>query len=150
MDSVTGSRAGGVWYADAELMNTYWRARPRNSSMSAWTCSGVNATQSTTASKEVSPSAVRTSAGSRTSACLTVASGGGGRSPVLPRLSTHRSMPCSIALWAQAELMTPLPPMKRTRNAVIPQQPRAPAPPSCINRLLSPGRQGDTNRLITI
>ncbi len=86
--------------------------------MSACTCSGVNATQSTTASNVTSPSAARTSAGSRTSACRTVASGGGGRSPVLPRLSTHRSMPCSIALWVQAELMIPLPPMNKTRKAV--------------------------------
>ena len=29
VDSVTGSRAGGVWYAEAELMKTYWPIRPR-------------------------------------------------------------------------------------------------------------------------
>ena len=34
VDSVTGSRAGGVWYADAEEMNTYCPVRPRNRSMS--------------------------------------------------------------------------------------------------------------------
>ena len=29
VDSVIGRRAGGVWYADAEEMNTYWPVRPR-------------------------------------------------------------------------------------------------------------------------
>ena len=67
VDSVTGNRAGGVWYADAELMKTYCPVRPRNRSRSARTCSGVNASQSTTASNYRSPTAFRTDDGSRTS-----------------------------------------------------------------------------------
>jgi hypothetical protein len=33
--SVTGSAEGGVSYAEAELIKTYWRVRPRKSSMSS-------------------------------------------------------------------------------------------------------------------
>ena len=45
VDSVTGSRAGGVWYAEAVEMNTYCPVRPVNRSTSARTWPGVNATK---------------------------------------------------------------------------------------------------------
>src|ERR1700760_837009 len=99
-------------------MNTYCPVRPRNSSMSDRTSSGVKATQSTTASNSRSPRAARTAAGSWTSACSTVASGGSGRSRLVPRFSRKRSMPGSVASWEQAELMMPLPPMNRILRLV--------------------------------
>jgi hypothetical protein len=34
---VIGKEAGGVWYADAELMNTYCAVRPENRAMSCST-----------------------------------------------------------------------------------------------------------------
>src|SRR6201994_2991867 len=100
-------------------MNTYCPVRPRNSSMSDRTCSGVKATQSTTASNSRSPRAARTAAGSRTSARSTVASGGSGRSWLVPRFSTYRSMPRATASRDDAELMTPLPPMNRTFGSAM-------------------------------
>jgi hypothetical protein len=51
VDSVSGSRAGGVWYADAVEMKTYCPVRPSNCSMSARTCPAAKATKSTTESK---------------------------------------------------------------------------------------------------
>jgi hypothetical protein len=99
-------------------MNTYWPVRPRSSSMSAWTCSGVNAIQFTTASK-VSPSSIaRTLAGSWASPCSTVTPAGSGRYRVCPRFSTDSSMPAATAARAHAELITPVPPRKRTRIPV--------------------------------
>ena len=50
VDSTTGSRPGGVWYADAELMNTYWPIRPRNTSKRLVTSSTVKARKSATTS----------------------------------------------------------------------------------------------------
>src|SRR5665648_601912 len=119
VDSVTGRRSGGVWYAEAELMNTYWPVRPVNRSMSVRTWSGVKATQSTTASNSRSPSAARTLARSRMSPCRTRTPSGTGRAPLTPRLSRVRSMPRSTASRVLAELMTPLPPMNRTRRALM-------------------------------
>src|SRR5579875_3156901 len=98
-------------------MKTYCAVRPRKSSMSARTCSGVKATQSTTASNSRPPRASRADAGSRMSPRSTVASGGSGRSRVLPRFSTVRSMPRAAASREHAELITPLPPMNRTRRS---------------------------------
>ncbi len=43
VDSVTGSRAGGFWYAEAELTNRYCPARPSKSRTSDVTCCGVKA-----------------------------------------------------------------------------------------------------------
>src|SRR5690348_16967511 len=97
-------------------MNTYCPVRPRNRPMSVPTCSGVNATQSTTASNSRPPRAAATDAGSRMSPCRTVAPPGSGRCPVRPRFSTNSSMPRSAASHEHAELITPLPPMKRTRR----------------------------------
>ena len=67
VDSRIGRRDTGVWYAEAELMNTYCPVRPSKSSTSVRACSGVKATQSTTASNVRSPRAVRTESGSRMS-----------------------------------------------------------------------------------
>ena len=114
VDSVTGIRAGGVWYADAELMNTYWPVRPRNRSSPARTCPGVNATQSTTASKSRSLIAARTDRVSRMSARSMFTPGGSGRAALWPRFSTNSSIPLSTATRVHAELMTPLPPMNST------------------------------------
>src|SRR5450755_164560 len=120
VDSVTGIRAGGVWYAEAELMKTYCPVRPRNRPMSAWTCPGVNATQSTTASKSRSLISSRTARGSRMSARSIVTPGGSGRVVLCPRFRTDNSMPLSTATREHAELMTPLPPMNKTLSFPIP------------------------------
>src|SRR5665648_480051 len=119
VDSVTGRRSGGVWYAEAELMNTFWPVRPVNRSMSVRTWLGVKATQSTTASNSRSPSAARTLARSRMSACRTRTPSGTGRAPLTRGVSRVRSMPRSTASRVLAELMTPLPPMNRTRRALM-------------------------------
>src|SRR5712691_9873794 len=60
-------------------MNTYWPVRPRNSSMSVRTCSGVKATQSATESNSRSLISSRTDSGSRISARSMVTPGGSGR-----------------------------------------------------------------------
>ena len=86
--------------------------------MSASTCSGVKATQSTTASNVASPERLPHLGRVADVRVPHRRPGGGGRCRVLPRFSTVRSMPCSTALRAQAELITPLPPMNRTRKAV--------------------------------
>jgi hypothetical protein len=83
VDSTIGNRLGGVWYAEAELMNTSWPARPRNRSMSACTCWGVNATTS----KSRDPIAARAAAGSRMSARSSSAPSGTGRLTPRPRVS---------------------------------------------------------------
>ncbi len=105
VDSVIGRREGGVWYAEAELMKTYWPTRPRKRSVRARTCSGVNASQSTTASKSSPRTASANAAESLTSAVRRCASGGRGRTDVEPRFATVRSMPCSTARREQAELI---------------------------------------------
>src|ERR1700722_1122407 len=110
-------------------MNTYWPARPRKVSTSACTCSGVNATQSTTASNSRCPSSSRTWSGSRASPCRTRAAAGSGRALVWPRVMTDRSMPWSTASRAHAELITPVPPRKRTLIPVTP--PTVGRPASC-------------------
>ena len=88
VDSTIGSLAGGFWYAEAELMNTYCPVRPVNKAMSATTCSWVKATKSTTTSNPRSPIAVRTEVVSRTSACSSSTPSGSARRLVLPRFST--------------------------------------------------------------
>src|ERR1700733_1366302 len=110
-------------------MNTYCPVRPAKRSMSARMWSGVNATQSTTASKSRSLIFSRTDRGSRISAWIFLTWGGRTRPVLVPRLSTNSSMPLSTASREQAELITPVPPMKRTL--------RSPIPPSCPTVLTS-------------
>ena len=56
---------------------------------------------------------------------------GSGRVVVAPRLSTNRSMPRSTARAEQAELITPLPPINRTRMPVtLVRAPAGPGPGS--------------------
>src|SRR4028118_285716 len=100
-------------------MNTYCPVRPRHSSTSARTCSGPKATQLTTASKSLSPTASRTDWPSLTSARCTVAASGSGRSAERPRWSTCRAPPSWTASCEHAELITPLPPMNKTFNALM-------------------------------
>ena len=88
--------------------------------MSVRTCSGVKATQSTTASNSWSLISARTVFGSRMSARSMFTPGGSGRAVLRPRFSTNRSMPLSTATREHAELMTPLPPMNSTLRFVIP------------------------------
>ena len=88
--------------------------------MSVRTCSGVKATQSTTASNSRSLITSRTDFGSRISARSMLTPGGSGRTVLRPRFSTNSSMPLSTATREHAELMTPLPPMNSTLSFVIP------------------------------
>ena len=113
LDSVMGSSSGGVWYAEAELMNNNWLVRLRKISMSRWTCSGTNAMKSATASKRSLPIAALNAAGSRTSAVSVRTPNGTGRTD-RPRLSSVTSIPRSTAKATQAELMMPVPPMNST------------------------------------
>jgi hypothetical protein len=48
-----------------------------------------------------------------------VTSAGNGRSWVAPRLSAYKSIPRRTANLQHAELMIPLPPMNRTRSALV-------------------------------
>ena len=114
VDSVIGSRATGFWYADAELMKTYWPVRPAKRPTSAPTCSGVNARKLATTSNSCPPTAAVTAAASRMSAFSTRTSAGSGRVVVRPRLRTVTSMPSSTARRQQAALISPVPPMTRT------------------------------------
>src|SRR3954468_22132767 len=102
-------------------MKTNWPVRPVKRSTSSWTCSGVKATKSTTASNSRSPSAERADAGSRMSPSSQCVLAGSGRPHERPRLSTCNSMPTSTARCAQAELICPEPPMNKTSRAVIAQ-----------------------------
>ncbi len=63
VDSTIGSRPGGFWYAEAELMKTYCPVRWRNRSRSVCTCSGRKAMKSTTTSNSRWLSAERTESG---------------------------------------------------------------------------------------
>ncbi len=118
VDSVIGRCVAGVWYAEAELMKTYCRVLPAKNSTSACTWSGVNAIQFTTASNRWSPSTSARAARSDTSAWRRVTLSGIGLPPVVPRLSTVTSNPCSTASRTQEALMTPLPPMNSTLGPV--------------------------------
>ena len=100
-------------------MKTNWPVRPVNRSTSSWTCSGVKATKSTTASNSRSPIAARADAGSRMSPSRRRASAGSGRADVRPRLRTYRSIPRSTARCEQAELICPEPPTNKTFRAVM-------------------------------
>src|ERR1700689_4563458 len=91
--------------------------------MSVRIWSGVNAHQLTTASKSRSLIFSRTDSGSLISARIILTWGGRGRVVPRPRLSTNSWMPLPAASREQAELITPVPPMKRTL--------RSPIPPSC-------------------
>lgn len=84
VDSVIGRCVAGVWYAEAELMNTYCRVRPAKKSTSACTWSGVKAIQFTTTSKRWSPSASASALRSDTSAWRRVTPSGIGLPPVVP------------------------------------------------------------------
>ena len=88
--------------------------------MSVRTCSGVKATQSTTASNSRSLTTSRTDFGSRISARSMLTPGGSGRVVFRPRFSTNSSMPLSTATREHAELMTPLPPMNSALSFAIP------------------------------
>jgi len=84
--------------------------------------SGVNATQSTTASNARPRSTARAPSRSRMSPCRRCAPSGARRMVVCPRLSRTNSCPRSIASCPHAELMTPVPPMKRSfMSGILPE-----------------------------
>ena len=94
-------------------MKIYWSVRSLNSARSVSICSGVKATQFTTASNRWWPSAAAADAGSRMSPRSRVAPSGTGREVVWPRLSKKSWCPASTAKREQAELMMPEPPINR-------------------------------------
>ena len=118
VDSTTGNRAGGVWYAEAELMNTYCPVRPPKQ-------------------PDIGPHVLRRE-GDPVDHGVELATADGlpdrGRVagiaaqhpdlpghrpvPLVPRLSTNNSIPRSTASHEHAELMTPLPPMNSTLSPV--------------------------------
>jgi hypothetical protein len=121
VDSRTGSRPGGVWYAEAELMKTYWPVRLSSTSSRVWTSAGVKARKSATTSNSRSPMPLRRESASLTSPISDWAPSGIGRVVEVPRLSTNTSNPCSRARTVQAELMMPVPPRNRTEGDVMPR-----------------------------
>src|SRR5450631_1663156 len=94
-------------------MNTNCPVRPRKRSMSRAMCSGVKAMKSTTTSNFRLPIAARAEAGLRMSPVSILMPSGTCR-PVLPRRRCKSWMPASTATREQAELIMPVPPMKRT------------------------------------
>ena len=88
--------AGGVWYADAELMNTYWPIRPDSTSSRDCTSRGVKARKSATTSNSRSPRASRTEAASFRSPTRLVAPVGcrprGGGATAVQREDLHAEL----------------------------------------------------------
>src|SRR5450759_1311719 len=94
-------------------MKTYCPVRPRNRFRSRSICAGVKAIQSTTTSNDA-PARACAAPGASSMSRVSVLTPAGRPAVRRPRVASVRSMPRWAASWVHAELIIPVPPMKRT------------------------------------
>ena len=112
MDSTIGHCSTGLRYIDAVLMCRYWPVRPRKVPTASAASAALKDRKFTTEANSWSPMALRTDAGSLTSASSQVTESGSERCRVLrPRFSTVTGWPAATERRTHAALMVPVPPM---------------------------------------